>query len=100
MISISDLSKTYSNGVKALCGVSLDLGPGLFGLLGPNGAGKSTLMRTIATLQKPDAGRIEFDGVDVVDEPSAIRSRLGYLPRNSASTRRSRPPTCSTISRS
>ncbi len=81
MLSISNLSKTYSNGVKALCGVSLDLGPGLFGLLGPNGAGKSTLMRTIATLQKPDAGRIEFDGVDVVDEPSAIRSRLGYLPQ-------------------
>lgn len=81
MLSISNLSKTYSNGVKALCGVSLELGPGLFGLLGPNGAGKSTLMRTIATLQKPDNGRIELDGVDVVDEPSAIRSRLGYLPQ-------------------
>lgn len=81
MIAISDLSKTYSNGVMALRGVSLDLGPGLFGLLGPNGAGKSTLMRTIATLQKPDNGRIEFNGVDVVDEPSAIRSRLGYLPQ-------------------
>ncbi len=81
MLSISNLSKTYSNGVNALCGVNLDFGPGLFGLLGPNGAGKSTLMRTIATLQKPDAGRIEFDGVDVVDEPSSIRSRLGYLPQ-------------------
>lgn len=81
MISISDLSKTYSNGVQALRGVSLELGPGLFGLLGPNGAGKSTLMRTIATLQKPDEGRIELDGVDVVGEPSLIRSRLGYLPQ-------------------
>jgi len=81
LLNISDLSKTYSNGVRALNGVSLDLTPGLFGLLGPNGAGKSTLMRTIASLQKPDSGRILLDGVDVVSDPTAIRSRLGYLPQ-------------------
>ena len=55
---IENLTKTYSNGVRALNGVSLTIEPGLFGLLGPNGAGKSSLMRTIATLQSPDAGRV------------------------------------------
>jgi ABC-type multidrug transport system ATPase subunit len=49
---IRNLSKTYSNGVKALDDVSLTIPRGMFGLLGPNGAGKSTLMRTIATLQE------------------------------------------------
>ena len=53
---IKNLSKTYSNGVKALNDISLTIPQGMFGLLGPNGAGKSTLMRTIATLQDADAG--------------------------------------------
>lgn len=50
MLSIKNLTKTYSNGVQALKGVSLEISTGMFGLLGPNGAGKSTLMRTLATL--------------------------------------------------
>ena len=57
---ISNLSKTYGNGVRALQNVSLEIPVGMFGLLGPNGAGKSTLMRTIATLQQPDAGTIRL----------------------------------------
>ena len=75
------LSQTYGNGVRALDRVSLTLGNGLFGLLGPNGAGKSTLMRTLATLQKPDAGTIFLDGVDVLAHPQALRRQLGYLPQ-------------------
>jgi ABC-2 type transport system ATP-binding protein len=55
MLRISNLSKTYPNGVQALKDVSLDISNGMFGLLGPNGAGKSTLMRTIATLQDATA---------------------------------------------
>jgi ABC-2 type transport system ATP-binding protein len=82
MLSISHLSKTYPNGVRALDDVSLEVGKGLFGLLGPNGAGKSSLMRTIATLQEPDAGTIVFDGLDVVADPRGLRSRLGYLPQD------------------
>ena len=82
MLSISHLSKTYPNGVRALDDVSLEVGKGLFGLLGPNGAGKSSLMRTIATLQEPDAGTIVFDGHDVVAEPRWLRQRLGYLPQD------------------
>ena len=82
MLRISGLTKTYANGVRALGGVDLEIGPGLFGLLGPNGAGKSTLMRTIAALQEPDAGRIFLDGVDVIAKPQELRRRLGYLPQD------------------
>jgi len=82
MLTITNLSKTYPNGVQALKGVSLDIGRGLFGLLGPNGAGKSTLMRTLATLQEPDTGAINFDGLDVIRQPEAHRRHLGYLPQD------------------
>ncbi|MBU6378634.1 MAG: ABC transporter ATP-binding protein [Gammaproteobacteria bacterium] len=82
MLSISDLTYVYPNGTRALDGVSLDLGPGMFGLLGPNGAGKSTLMRCLATLQVPNAGAIRFDGIDVLADPPALRRQLGYLPQD------------------
>ena len=78
---ISGLSKTYSNGVKALKDVSLTIGNNMFGLLGPNGAGKSTLMRTIATLQEPDSGTIMLDDIDVLKQKNAVRQTLGYLPQ-------------------
>jgi len=81
MLSIRSLSKTYANGVRALHDVSLDIPKGMFGLLGPNGAGKSTLMRTIATLQDPDAGSIHLDGLDLLADKAAARARLGYLPQ-------------------
>ncbi len=78
---IDNLSKTYPNGVRALGGVSLTIGTGMFGLLGPNGAGKSTLMRTIATLQPADGGSIRFGTLDVLAEPDELRKMLGYLPQ-------------------
>ncbi len=78
---IDRLSKTYPNGVQALRDVSLTVPTGMFGLLGPNGAGKSTLMRTIATLQRPDAGSIRLGDLDVLAEPDAVRKILGYLPQ-------------------
>jgi ABC-2 type transport system ATP-binding protein len=81
MLEIRNLSKTYSNGVEALKGVSLDIPNGMFGLLGPNGAGKSTLMRTIATLQDPDTGTILLNGLDVLADKPAARRTLGYLPQ-------------------
>jgi ABC-type multidrug transport system ATPase subunit len=80
-LAIHGLTKTYPNGVRALDGVSLDIPTGMFGLLGPNGAGKSSLMRTIATLQAPDAGSIRFGEVDVLAQPDALRRVLGYLPQ-------------------
>jgi ABC-type multidrug transport system ATPase subunit len=82
MLTITNLSKTYPNGVRALDAVSLNVQRGLFGLLGPNGAGKSTLMRTIAALQEPDAGAIALDGLNVLAQPQELRQRLGYLPQD------------------
>jgi len=81
-LTISNLSKTYSNGVRALRNVSLDIPSGMFGLLGPNGAGKSTLMRTIATLQQPDTGSVRLGDIDVLKQPDEVRKILGYLPQD------------------
>jgi ABC-type multidrug transport system ATPase subunit len=80
-LKIAGVTKTYKNGVKALKGVELDVGPGMFGLLGPNGAGKSTLMRILATLQDADAGRVTFGDVDVLEDKDQVRQVLGYLPQ-------------------
>jgi ABC-2 type transport system ATP-binding protein len=80
-LSIAGLSKTYPNGVRALDKLSLTIGNNMFGLLGPNGAGKSSLMRTIATLQEPDEGSIDLDGLDVLTQKEDVRKVLGYLPQ-------------------
>lgn len=82
MLEIKNLSKTYTNKVKALHNINLTLENGMFGLLGPNGAGKSSLMRTIATLQQPDSGSITFNGIDLLKQPHALRLKLGYLPQD------------------
>ena len=80
-LQIRNLSKTYPNGVHALNNVTLTIPRGMFGLLGPNGAGKSTLMRTLATLQDPDAGAIRLGDIDVVRQKDDVRRTLGYLPQ-------------------
>ena len=81
MLTIKGLSKTYANGTTALREVSLTIPRGMFGLLGPNGAGKSTLMRIVATLQEPDSGSVTFNDVDVLQDKTALRRVLGYLPQ-------------------
>src|SRR5579863_3612975 len=81
-LRIEKLSKRYPNGVQALQDVSLSIPLGMYGLLGPNGAGKSTLMRTIATLQEPDTGRITLGEIDVLRDKVAVRQMLGYLPQD------------------
>lgn len=80
-LKIQNLSKTYANGVQALREVTLTIPKGMFGLLGPNGAGKSTLMRSIATLQEPDSGSITLGELDVLNQKTEVRRRLGYLPQ-------------------
>ena len=80
-LNIKQLNKTYNGEILAMDDISISIKSGMFGLLGPNGAGKSTLMRTIATLQKPDAGTISFNGIDVLESPKEFRSHLGYLPQ-------------------
>ena len=82
MLVIKDLTKTYSSGVQALKGVSLDLSPGVFGLLGPNGSGKTTLMKIVGTLLEPDSGAIHLNGADVLTQKDRARRMLGYLPQD------------------
>ncbi len=81
ILHISNLSKTYPNGVQALKSVTLTIPNGMYGLLGPNGAGKSTLMRILATLQEPDSGTVRLGDTDVLNEKDAVRRTLGYLPQ-------------------
>ncbi len=84
LVEISGLSKRYGT-TTALDDVSLSVERGeAFGLLGPNGAGKSTLMKVVATLTEPTGGRVTVDGIDVVDRPDDVRSRVGYIPQKTA----------------
>jgi ABC-type multidrug transport system ATPase subunit len=82
MLELHDVTKTFGKNVTAVADVSLRLEPGVVGLIGHNGAGKTTLMQMIATLTRPTAGRILFDGEDIAARPEAIRRRLGYLPQD------------------
>ena len=81
-LKITNINKTYPNGIKALNNISLEIENGMFGLLGPNGAGKSTLMKTIVGLQKPDEGNILFNDENIVDNTTFIKQQLGYLPQD------------------
>jgi len=76
------VSKRYGRSVWGLREFRLTVGPGVLGLLGPNGAGKSTLMRIIATVTRPTAGSVSWDGTDLARDPDAVRRVLGYLPQD------------------
>src|SRR5262247_919273 len=80
-LKVTNVSKIYPNGVKALHHLSLEIPAGMFGLVGPNGAGKSSLMRTIATLQEADEGSIFLDDINVLKDKDSVRRILGYLPQ-------------------
>jgi ABC-2 type transport system ATP-binding protein len=82
MLRVEGVSKAWGRGRFGVRDLTLEARPGVLGLLGPNGAGKTTLMQMVATLTRPSAGRILFDGVDVVRDPEAVRRRLGYLPQD------------------
>jgi len=83
MIKIAGLTKQYGDSVKALKGIDLEIGRGMFGLVGPNGAGKTTLMRVLAGLIRPTGGRVEILGHDLMtaEGKRAIKALSGYLPQ-------------------
>ncbi|MGH8890444.1 MAG: ABC transporter ATP-binding protein [Acidothermaceae bacterium] len=85
---VEALRKTYrtkSGDVQATNGIDLTIGRGeVFGLLGPNGAGKTTLVRQLIGLLRPDAGRIELFGHDVVALPRIVPDFVAYLPQDDA----------------
>jgi ABC-type multidrug transport system ATPase subunit len=79
---LESLGKRYPGRGWALSEFTLTLEPGVTGLLGPNGAGKSTLMRILATVTRPSAGRVLWEGRDLSRDPDALRETLGYLPQD------------------
>ena len=82
-IEIKNLTKIYPRGKKkALDGVNITIGEGIFGLIGRNGAGKTTLMRIIATIMDATEGEIYFDGKELNANKDEFRSSLGYLPQS------------------
>ena len=82
MIEVKGLVKTYGN-KRAVDGVSFNVNPGdILGFLGPNGAGKSTTMKMITGFIRPDAGTATVAGVDVTQDPVAVKSKIGYLPES------------------
>ena len=81
-LSVTDLRKTYANGLKALDGVSLDVERGeFFALLGPNGAGKSTLIGIVCSLVNMDSGRVLVFGEDLAERPAQVKPRIGLVPQ-------------------
>jgi len=82
MIEVRGITKSFGT-MRALDDVSFQLGKGeILGFLGPNGAGKSTTMKIITTFLAADSGSVKVDGIDVLENPLAVRHRIGYLPEN------------------
>jgi ABC-2 type transport system ATP-binding protein len=82
IISVTNLSKTYASGFRALRNINLEIRRGeLFALLGPNGAGKTTLIGIICGIVRPSEGRILVDGHDIVADYRAARSLIGLVPQ-------------------
>jgi ABC-2 type transport system ATP-binding protein len=81
-LRVEKLRKTYSNGLLALDGISLEVQAGrFFGLLGPNGAGKTTLINSVVSLARPDSGRVEVFGWDAHREFREARRMIGVSPQ-------------------
>lgn len=81
-ISVSNVTKTYETGTKALLGVDLTIPKGeFFGLLGPNGAGKSTLISILSGLALKSSGEVEIEGISVDKDPDKTRTFIGLVPQ-------------------
>ena len=80
LVEVRRLNKSYGD-FSAVKDLSLSLEPGeIFGFIGPNGAGKTTTIKVLATLLDPTSGSAWVDGLDVTQDPEAVRSRIGYMP--------------------
>ncbi len=82
IISISNLTKTYASGYRALTHVDLQIRKGeIFALLGPNGDGKTTLISVVCGIVTPTEGVVVADGHDIVRDYRAARSKIGLVPQ-------------------
>ncbi len=85
LLEVSDLRKTYADGFQAVKGVSFAVKRGeVFGILGPNGAGKTTTLEMIEGLRPITAGTVRLDGINVADDPYAVKARIGIQLQSSA----------------
>ncbi len=82
-IAIRGLTKTYPGGVNAVRNIDLDILQGeMLAIMGKSGSGKSTLLNLIGSLDKPEAGSVEYHGVDlrrVVNLPKFRREEIGFV---------------------
>ena len=85
IVSVRQLTKTFSSGFQALKSVSLEIAEGaILALLGPNGAGKTTLISTICGIVQPTSGSVFVGGHDVVRDFRAARNLIGLVPQEIA----------------
>lgn len=80
-LKVTDLTKIYQNGKKALDGFSFTFTEGIYGILGPNGAGKSTLIHLLTDQFPPSSGTIAYQGSDIREHGQEYRNILGYMPQ-------------------
>jgi len=80
MITVEGLVEIYSDGTKAVDGISFEVKEGeFFGFLGPNGAGKSTTIKVLTTLLRKTEGKVSVAGFDLDRSPAEIRKNIGVL---------------------
>ncbi len=85
IVSIRDLTKTYSSGLQALKTVNLEINKGeIFALLGPNGAGKTTLINIVCGIVTPSSGTITVAGKDILRDYRQTRQIIGLVPQELA----------------
>ena len=78
-VAVDSLWKTFG-ATEAVADLSFAVAPGeIYGLLGPNGAGKTTTLRMLIGILVPTRGSVRVAGIDVVQDPAAVRQRLGFL---------------------
>src|SRR6188768_2643417 len=79
---VQQLTKIYGS-QAALKNISFSVAKGeIAGFLGPNGAGKSTTMKIATGYLPPSSGRIQIEGMDVIDQPLEVKRITGYLPEH------------------
>ena len=82
VVSVKNLSKTYSNQFQALNNINLDIKQNeIFALLGPNGAGKTTLISIICGIVTPSIGTVEVGSYDIIKDYRKTRSQIGLVPQ-------------------
>lgn len=82
MIELKQVYKSFDQ-IKAVTNLTLHIEKNaIVGLIGPNGAGKTSLLRILATLYKPDSGKVEIHGEDITTHPWKIRPKIGFMPND------------------